>query len=108
MGNKNQIEIEHPGIILKEEFMEPYKISAYRLSKETGIDKMTLSGVLRGLRNITPQTALKLSKFFGLSEKFWINLQIDYDLRITKHELHKDLDKIHTLQEIIRIANKIT
>lgn len=43
------------------------------------------------------ETALKLSKFFGLSEKFWINLQTDYDLRIIKHKLYKDLDKIHTL-----------
>lgn len=101
MGKKNQIEIEHPGVILKEEFMEPYNVSAYRLSKETGIDKMTLSGILRGSRNITPKTALKLSKFFGLSEKFWINLQTDYDLRIAKHDLYKDLDEIHTLPEII-------
>ncbi len=101
MSTEKQIEIEHPGIILKEEFMEPYSVSAYRLAKETGIDKMTLSGILRGLRTITPQTALKLSKFFGLSEKFWINLQTDYDLRITKHKLSKDLDKIHTLPQII-------
>lgn len=101
MGKEKQIELEHPGVILKEEFMEPYNVSAYRLAKETGINKMTLSGILRGLRTITPQTALKLSKFFGLSEKFWTNLQTDYDLRMAKHKICKELDRIQPLPEII-------
>ncbi len=99
-AHEERIELEHPGIILKEEFMEPYEVSAYRLSKETEIDKMTLSGILRGKRVITPTTALKLSRFFGLSERFWINLQADYDLRIAKRKLGKKLEKIHTLPDI--------
>ena len=101
MAKDNLIEIEHPGIILKEEFMAPYDVSAYRLSKETGIDKMTVSGILKGTRAITPKTGLKLSKFFGLSEKYWINLQADFDFRTTKHALQKELGKIQTLPEVL-------
>lgn len=96
MRVKNEIEVEHPGIILKEEFLEPYGVSAYRLAKETGIDKMTLNTILKGKRAITPNTALKISKFFGLSERFWINLQTDYDIRMAKQKLHGELDGIHT------------
>lgn len=94
---KNLIEVEHPGIILKEEFMEPYGVTAYRLVKETGIDKMTLSGILKGTRAITPVSGLKLAKFFGLSERFWINLQLDYDTRKARSKIAGELDKIHTI-----------
>ncbi len=100
MKNDERIEVEHPGIILKEEFMKPYGISAYRLSKETGIDKMTLSSILKGKRTISSITALKISKFFGLSERYWINLQSDYDLRIAKQKILEELSNIHTIPEI--------
>ncbi len=96
----NFIEVEHPGIILKEEFMEAYGVTAYRLAKETGIDKMTLSGILNGTRVITPISGLKLAKFFGLSERFWINLQLDYDTRKARSKIAGELDKIHTLSEV--------
>lgn len=91
-----KIKVEHPGIILKEEFLEPYGISAYQLAKKTGIDKMTLNAILKGKRAITPNTALKISKFFGLSERFWINLQSDYDIRMAKQKLVGELERIHT------------
>ena len=100
MKNEGKIEVEHPGIILKEEFMDPYGISAYRLTKETGIDKMTLSAILKGKRTISPVTALKISKFFGLSERYWINLQSDYDLRMAKHKIFLELSNIQTISEI--------
>ena len=95
------IEVEHPGIILKEEFMEPYGVTAYKLVQETGIDKMTINGILKGIRKITPVTGLKLSKFFGLSERFWINLQADYDTRKAKLQIADDLNDIHTLPEVV-------
>ncbi len=100
MKSIDRIEVEHPGIILKEEFMDPYGISAYRLAKETGIDKMTLSAILKGKRAISSITALKISKFFGLSERYWINLQSDYDLRIAKHKIIKELTNIQTISEV--------
>jgi len=100
MKKTERIEVEHPGIILKEEFMDPYEISAYRLTKETGIDKMTLSAILKGKRTISPITALKISKFFGLSERYWINLQSDYDLRMAKHKILGELANIHTIPEV--------
>ncbi len=95
------IEVEHPGIILKEEFMDPYSVTAYKLVQETGIDKMTINGILKGIRKITPVTGLKLSKFFGLSEGFWINLQADYDTRKAKLKIADELNNIHTLPEVV-------
>ena len=100
MKNEGKIKVEHPGIILKEEFMDPYGISAYRLTKETGIDKMTLSAILKGKRTISSITALKISKFFDLSERYWINLQSDYDLRMAKQKILLELSNIHTIPEI--------
>lgn len=70
----------HPGEILKEEFLESLEISAYRLSKETFIPQTRISEILKGNRRITADTALRLSKFFGTTAKFWLGLQDDYDI----------------------------
>ena len=70
----------HPGEILKEEFLVPLEITAYRLSKETFIPQTRVSEILKGKRRITADTALRLSKFLGTSAKFWLGLQDDYDL----------------------------
>jgi len=70
----------HPGEILKEEFLKPLEITAYRLSKETFIPQTRVSEILKGNRRITADTALRLAKFFGTSAKFWLGLQDDYDL----------------------------
>jgi addiction module HigA family antidote len=70
----------HPGEVLKEEFLEPLEISAYRLSKETFIPQTRISEILKGNRRITADTALRLSKFFGTTAKFWLGLQDDYDI----------------------------
>ncbi|MFO7882955.1 MAG: HigA family addiction module antitoxin, partial [Kosmotogaceae bacterium] len=70
----------HPGEILKEEFLDPMKISAYRLSKEIGIPQTRISQIIKGKRRITADTALRLSAFFGNTPKFWLGLQDDYDL----------------------------
>ncbi|MDM8536750.1 HigA family addiction module antitoxin [Desulfobacterales bacterium HSG17] len=103
MAQNNRIKVEHPGVILKEEFMEPFGISAYKLSKTTKIDKMTLSGIINGKKSITPITALKISKFFGLSERFWINLQSDYELRKAKLKIIDDLENIDTIPEALTV-----
>jgi len=70
----------HPGEILNEEFLIPLGISAYRLAKETFIPQTRVSEILKGNRRITADTALRLSRFFGNTPKFWLGLQNDYDL----------------------------
>jgi len=70
----------HPGEILNEEFLIPLGISAYRLAKETFIPQTRVSEIIKGNRRITADTALRLSKFFGNSPRFWLGLQNDYDL----------------------------
>ena len=80
----------HPGEILKEEFLTPLNISAYRLAKETFIPQTRVGEILKGNRRITADTAIRLAKYFGTSAKFWLSLQDDYDieeeLRLKKNE----------------------
>ena len=75
-----KLENIHPGEVLREEFMKPFEISAYRLSKELGIPQTRISEILKGRRRVSADTALRLSKYFGNSAKFWLGLQDDYDL----------------------------
>jgi addiction module HigA family antidote len=70
----------HPGEILLEEFLLPLKISAYKLSQDIGIPQSRTSGIIKGNRRITADTALRLSKYFGNSAKFWLGLQDDFDI----------------------------
>lgn len=77
----------HPGEILNEEFLQPYGLSQYRLAKEIGVPARRINEIVQGKRAITPDTALRLSRYFGLSERFWINLQSRYDLEVEKDRL---------------------
>jgi addiction module HigA family antidote len=70
----------HPGEILQEEFLRPLGISAYRLAKDTFLPQTRISEILKGKRRITADTALRFSRFFGTSAKFWLGLQNDFDL----------------------------
>ena len=70
----------HPGEILFEEFLIPFNISAYRLAKDIEIPQTRVSQIIKGNRRITADTALRLSKYFGNSAKFWLGLQDDYDI----------------------------
>lgn len=88
----------HPGEILREEFLEPLNISAYRLSRETFLPQTRISEILNGKRSITADTALRLSKFFGTSAKFWLGLQDDYDLEEEKNRKNKVLEEIKSLK----------
>ncbi|MBI9062835.1 MAG: HigA family addiction module antidote protein [Marinilabiliaceae bacterium] len=74
----------HPGEILKEEFLIPLGISAYRLSKDLDIPQTRISQILKGKRRISADTALRLSSYFGNSAKFWLGLQDDYDIEEEK------------------------
>ena len=70
----------HPGEVLLHEFLEPLEISAYRLSKDLKIPQSRISQLIKGSRRITADTALRLSKYFGNSAKFWLGLQDDFDI----------------------------
>jgi len=82
----------YPGEILREEFLEPMDISAYRLAKDINVPLTRITAILNGERAITADTALRLSRYFGLSEKFWINLQSNYDREVAKDSLGTRLD----------------
>jgi addiction module HigA family antidote len=84
----------HPGQILKEEFLIPLKLSAYKLSKDLGIPQTRTSEILKGNRRITADTALRLSQYFGISAKFWLGLQDDFDIEEEKSIKSKELSSI--------------
>ncbi|MDJ0619445.1 MAG: HigA family addiction module antitoxin [Calothrix sp. MO_192.B10] len=79
--NTNRLPNIHPGEILQIEFLQPLNITPYRLSKDIGVPQTRISEILSGKRSITPDTALRLSRYFGNSAQFWLNLQTQYDLR---------------------------
>ena len=84
----------HPGEILLEEFLNPLEISQYRLAKDLKIPQTRISQIVKGNRRITADTALRLSKYFGTSAKFWLGLQDDYDLEEFKNKLLEELEEI--------------
>lgn len=84
----------HPGEVLQEEFLLPLQITAYRLSKDIGIPQTRISEILKGRRRITADTALRLSRYFGTTSKFWLGLQDDYDLEEEHHKKSGELNAI--------------
>jgi addiction module HigA family antidote len=88
-----KIPLTHPGVILLAEFLIPMKISQYKLAKDISVPPRRINEIVHGTRGITPDTALRLSKFFGMSERFWINLQTNYDIEVEKDLLGERLDK---------------
>jgi len=89
----------HPGEILREEFLKPMGISAYRLAKGTNVSQTRISQIIHEQRGITAETALRFGKFFGNSAEFWLGLQNDYDLEEKRTSLRKALDAIQTLKQ---------
>ena len=88
----------HPGEILQKEFLIPVGVSAYRLSKDVGIPQTRVSEIIKGNRRITADTALRLSKYFGNSPKFWLGLQDDFDLEEEGYLKSKELNLIEHYQ----------
>ncbi|MCB0581101.1 MAG: HigA family addiction module antidote protein [Phaeodactylibacter sp.] len=84
----------HPGEVLLEEFLIPMEISQYKLAKDLKIPQTRISEIVKRNRRITAGTALRLSKYFGTSAKFWLGLQDDYDLEEQETKLAKELDDI--------------
>lgn len=88
----------HPEEVLQEEFLIPLDISAYKLAKEINIPQTRVSEILKGNRRVTADTALRLSKYFRNSPKFWLGLQDDYDLEEVKGQKKEVLDSIQSLK----------
>ncbi|MBK9330692.1 MAG: HigA family addiction module antidote protein [Sphingobacteriales bacterium] len=84
----------HPGEVLQEEFLGPLGITAYRLSKDIGIPQTRVSEIVKGNRRITADTALRLSRYFGNSAKFWLGLQDDFDIEEESNEKKSELNAI--------------
>lgn len=87
----------HPGEILNEEFLVPMKISQYRLAKDLNIPATRVSEIIKGRRRITADTALRLSKYFGTSARFWLSLQAEYDLEASEGAIADELLNIPSL-----------
>lgn len=83
----------HPGEILLEEFLNPMEISQYRLAKDINVPPRRINEIILGKRSITADTALRLSKYFKLSEQFWLNLQMRYNIEMAKDKLKNKLEK---------------
>ncbi len=88
----------HPGEVLLEEFLIPLKISAYRLAKDIDIPQTRVSEIVKGNRRITPDTALRLSKYFGNSAKFWLGLQDDFDIEAEQRTKKSLLNSIKSFK----------
>ena len=84
----------HPGEILSEEFLKPMGITAYKLAKETHIPQTRISEIILGKRRITADSAIRFSKFFGTSPKFWLGLQDDFDLEEEQNSKQTEFDSI--------------
>src|SRR4051794_29069223 len=77
----------HPGEVLLEEFLTPLSVSQSRLARDTSVPPRRINEIVRGTRSITADTALRLARYFGTTERFWLNLQAHYDLEVEKERL---------------------
>ena len=85
----------HPGEVLQEEFLGPIGISVYRLAKETGLSQTRLGQIIRGQRNITAETAIKIGRFLDTGPEFWMNLQALYDIEEAEKRHGREVKAIH-------------
>lgn len=83
----------HPGEILEEEFLRPPDLTQVRLARAMSVSPRRIHDIVRGRRGITADTALRLARFFGTTPRFWMNLQVHYDLESRSDELGADLDR---------------
>lgn len=88
----------HPGEILLEEFLGPLSISQYRLAKDIGVPITRINAIVHGKRGITADTAIRLARYFGMTEQFWINAQTHYDLELAKADHSEEFESIRPLQ----------
>lgn len=84
----------HPGEVLLEEFLKPMEISQNKIARAIGVPPRRINEIVQAKRAVTADTALRLAKYFGMSESFWMGLQADYDLENVRKDLGKRLDRI--------------
>ena len=94
MTNETLMPPVHPGEILAEEYLEPLGVTQHRLAVAIGVPPRRINEIVHGKRGISADTALRLARFFGTSERFWLNLQSRYDLEVEKDKLAGSLDRI--------------
>src|SRR5438876_11856217 len=98
MGLRKKMSPVHPGEILLQDFLIPMGITQYRLAKDTSVPPRRINEIVRGQRAISADTALRLGRYFGTSERFWLNLQMHFDLEREKERLGCRLAKeVHAL-----------
>jgi antitoxin HigA-1 len=97
VGTGTVMEPVHPGEILLEEFLVPLSLSQYQLAKEINVPPRRINEIVHGQRRISADTALRLARFFGTSDRFWLNLQTRYDLELERDRLGDALDVITPL-----------
>ncbi|WP_342372598.1 HigA family addiction module antitoxin [Propioniciclava soli] len=90
----------HPGEVLMEEFLEPLRVSQNRLAVAIGVPPRRINEIVHGKRRITADTALRLARYFGTTDRFWLNLQTRFDLEIEKDNLGSALDRIEPLKAV--------
>ena len=95
-----EIPYRTPGEILLEEFLKPMGITQYRLAKEIGVSQRRIGEIVAGKRAVTADTGLRLSRFFGTSDGFWVGLQTDYDTEKAKDALSDVLSRIHRFEPV--------
>lgn len=94
MSKRTKLTPVSPGEMLLEEFLKPMGLSQYRLAKEIGVPQRRIGEIVAGKRAVTADTDLRLCRFFGLSDGWWLRLQADYDTELAKGALAKTLAKI--------------
>ena len=99
-SSQNTIPTPSIGTILSEEFLDPLGMTAYKLAKELHVSTSSVLDLVHGRRRVTVDMALKLSRLFGTSERFWLNLQNEIDVRNRRDELEQALQKIHPIENL--------
>jgi len=96
----------HPGEILREEFLQPLGVTQYRLAKETSVPPRRINEIVLEQRGISADTALRLARFFGTSEMFWLNLQAQYDLDIQREKLGASLAEVRPFRRVADVVGR--
>ena len=97
MNPTNKMRPIHPGEVLREEFLFPLGVNAHALAMELKVPAPRINDIVRERRSITPNTALRLARYFGTTPQFWLNLQTTYDLKIAEREIGSKIEReVHT------------
>ena len=100
--NKKKISPVHPGEILLEEFLKPMGLSQNKIALDIHVPPRRINEIILGKRRITPDTALRLAKYFHMSPQFWLGLQMDFDLDVAEDQYAEKIDKeVHTYKEVV-------